>query len=430
MIKMMKNKQTYRCVFVVIISLLFWNQNLLSQNNNQKPVLNVERVLRNVADNIMQNTSFKIINTKTGKKYNKSDDIPIESGFKVESPYNEWKYWNGVLNMGFLELGSNLKDQNYIDYARKNVSFSFDHDVFFKKCYGAHFENTGMDQKYRLALLDDCGAMGASVIDVYNIDRQKRYKDYIDDAADYIMNKEKRLRDGSFCRDVPYKMTLWGDDLYMSVPFLAKMGTLTKNQKYFDEAARQVIQFTKYLWDERTGLFYHCWYDDIHQNGVAHWGRCNGWIIMAQIELLKQLPENYPQKGELIRLLNRQITGLIRYQDVSGLWSQLIDKSNTYLETSSSAIFTYSIAKAINEGWLDARYTDVAVQGWEGVASRIMPDGQVKGICAGTGVSAAISYYANRPTPLNDIHGLGPVLLAGSEIMKLYKKGIPSVWGL
>ena len=42
----------------------------------------------------------------------------------------------------------------------------------------------------------------------------------------------------------------------------------------------------------------------------------------------------------------------------------------------------------------------------------------------GTAVNTATYYYANRPAPLNDIHGLGAVLLAGSEVMKLYENGI------
>lgn len=111
-----------------------------------------------------------------------------------------------------------------------------------------------------------------------------------------------------------------------------------------------------------------------------------------------------------------------------GLWHQLIDMENTYLETSATAIFTYAIAKAINEGWLDSRYAYIAAQGWEGVSSRIMADGQVEGICMGTGINTATYYYANRPTVLNDIHGLGATLLAGSEVLKLYRKGIKFNW--
>lgn len=425
MIRMKKN-----IILCLSFCILFFNDFLLAQTTPQCPSQDIERTLRNVAENIMQHTTFRIVHSKTGKTFEKTDQIPVEAGYRVESSYNEWKYWNGVMNIGFLALGEQLNDRQFTRYAQKNVSFAFDHDDYFQKCYNAKMYGTGMDQKYRMALLDDCGAMGASVLAVYSIDRQERYRQYLDKAADYIMNKEKRLKDGTFCRDVPYEMTVWGDDLYMSVPFLARMGALTGEQKYFDEAVKQVFLFNKHLWDAQKQLFYHGWYDDIQQNGVAFWGRCNAWLIMAQVELLKQIPASHPQKQELIQLLNRQIIGLNRYQDASGLWHQLIDKENTYLETSASAIFTYAIAKAINEGWLDSRYAYVATQGWEGVSGRILADGQVEGICAGTGISPAIYYYANRPTPLNDIHGLGAILLAGSEVMKLYKNGISLVWGL
>lgn len=416
-------------LFIVLITYLsFVSYDLKAQKNHPDPSQDIERVLRNVAGNIIKNTTFNIINSKTGETFKDSDEIPVEAGYRVESPYNEWRYWNGVMNIGFLALGKQLNDQQFMEYAKKNVSFVFDHDRYFKKCYDAKTGNTGMEQKFRMALLDDCGAMGAGVLAVNDMDSQKRYREYLDKAADYIMYKEKRLEDGTFCRDVPYRMTVWGDDLYMSVPFLSRMGALTGEQKYFDEAARQVILFAKHLWDSQTRLFFHCWYDDIQQNGVAHWGRCNGWIIMAQIELLDKLPGNHPRRKELIQLLTRQIIGLSRYQDSSGLWHQLIDLENTYLETSASAIFTYAVAKAINEGWIDPRYAYVAAQGWEGVSRKILADGQVEGICMGTGISTSTSYYASRPTPLNDIHGLGAVLLAGCEVMKLYQKGIPFNW--
>jgi rhamnogalacturonyl hydrolase YesR len=267
--------------------------------------------------------------------------------------------------------------------------------------------------------LDDCGAMGAGILAVYETEPQQRYLNYLYKAADYILNEEFRLDDGVFCRDRPYKMTIWGDDLYMSVPFLARMGDLTKEDKYFNEAANQIILFNKYLWDPQVRLFFHCWYDDIQQNGVAHWSRCNGWMMMAQVELLDKLPTDHPKREELIKLLTRQIIGISRYQHETGLWHQLLDRNDTYLETSSTAMFTYGVAKAINEGWLDARYSDIAFRGWEGLSTKIRTDGQVEGICKGTGLNSTTHFYIIRPTPLNDIHGLGPVLLAGSEMLRL-----------
>ena len=406
-------KKTIALLMMTCILLLISNV----QSSAQKQ--DIERVLRNVAGNIIENTSFKIVNTETGETYTNSENLPIEKKYRVESDYNKWNYWNGVMNIGLIALGNQLNDQTYIDYVKRNVDFVFDHDTFFSKQYEKGLATYDMMQKYRMEMLDDCGAMGAGVLAVQQIDPQTRYRNYLDKAANYIMTKEYRLEDGVFCRTGPYEMTIWGDDLYMSVPFLARMGELTGDQKYFDEAAKQVVLFNKYLWDPQERIFFHCWYNDIKQNGVAHWGRCNGWIIVAQVELLDKLPKDHPMRDKLIELLSRQIVGLSRYQSDSGLWHQLIDRESTYLETSSTAMYTYAIAKAINEGWLDSRYAVIAERGWEGVTSRILADGQVEGICMGTGISAATHYYINRPTPTNDIHGLGAVILAGCEMMKL-----------
>jgi len=411
-----------------IAALIFVASMVQSQNKFPEPRQDIERVIRNVAGNIIAHTSFTVVNTETGEKFSDSKNLPVDKKFRVDSPYNTWSYWNGVLNLGFIELSKTLNDAQFADYAKKNVGFVFNHEDYFRKQYDAGASAGDMRQRFKFKILDDCGAMGAGILAVQELDPQKQYRDYLNQAADHIMNKELRLEDGTLCRTGPFKMTVWGDDLYMSVPFLARMGDLTGDNKYFDEAAKQVVLFNKRLWDPQTRIFFHCWYDDIQQNGVAHWGRCNGWIIMAQVELLDKLPKDHPKRAELIALLTRQIVGLSRYQDSSGLWHQLIDMENTYLETSSTAMYTYAVAKAINEGWLDKRYAYIATQGWAGLATKILADGQVEGICMGTSISTATYYYANRPTPLNDIHGLGAVLLAGCEVMKLYERGVSYQW--
>lgn len=381
-----------------------------------------------VANYIMDHTTFKIVNAKTGETLSSSDKLPVSADYKVQSPYNEWRYWNGVMNISFVALSETFQQKSYLDYAIKNVRFVFDHSDYFKKQYDSGIKNNALAQKFRLSLLDDCGAMSAGILAVYPHDKQSRYMDYLNTAIDYVMNKELRLADGTFCRVKPFEMSVWGDDLYMSVPFLARMGELTGNRKYFDEAARQVINMTSLLWDPQKQLLHHGYFDDTKEKSVGCWGRANGWMIVAQVELLDKLPENHPKRAELLSIFRRQVQGLASYQDVSGLWHQLIDHNETYLETSCSAMFTYAIAKAVNEGWLEHRYSYIAQQGWEGISTKIHDDGQVESICMGTGIGMNNNYYALRPTPLNDIHGLGAVILAGTELMKLMEKGIPVLW--
>lgn len=407
---------------LIIIGITF-HANALVKEKDAEKVSKIESTLRTVAENILRKTSFKIINKETRETFDNSDHLPVSNEYNIESGYNAWKYWNGVLNIGFIEMGKTLADDRYIDYAKKNVDFVFDHQDYFRKRYEAGNCPENMSQWFRLSMLDDCGAMGASIVAVHQLDKQKRYRDYLDIVDDYMMNKEHRLDDGTFCRTEPYEMTIWGDDLYMSVPYLARMGDLTGETRFFDEAAKQVINFNKYLWDPNREIYYHCYYSDIKRQGTAHWGRCNGWIIVAQVELLDKLPKNHPKRELLLKLLSDQISGLCRYQDVSGLWHQLLDIESTFLETSCTAMFTYAIAKAVNEKWIPRRYAVVAAKGWDGVQSKITEKGDVEGICCGTCTSTSNRYYVERATPTNDIHGIGAIFLAGSEVIKMLNSG-------
>jgi rhamnogalacturonyl hydrolase YesR len=84
-------------------------------------------------------------------------------------------------------------------------------------------------------------------------------------------------------------------------------------------------------------------------------------------------------------------------------------------------MYTYTIARAVNKGYIEPRYASIAERGWEGVVSKIRSDGKVEGVCTGTGVSDDLVFYYHRPAPLNDVHGIGAVLLAGAEILQLKK---------
>ncbi|HEV2830698.1 MAG TPA: glycoside hydrolase family 88 protein, partial [Hanamia sp.] len=341
---------------------------------------------------------------------------------KAESKFNKWMYVNGVLAVGMVEATNVLKDKKYSAYASKNYDFIFSNLDYFKKQYDAGNQRVEYRPVFRIGSLDDCGAMSAGLLDVYAFDKKKEYMDYLNRVGDHILNKQSRFPDGTLARNSPRKMTLWADDLYMSVPFLARMGKLTGDKKYFDFAIKQVENFNRYIYDPTTGLYLHAFYNDANTNGVARWGRCNGWVALAQADLISNLPANHPKRAELIKLLLRQIIGFSRYQDISGMWHQLLDKPDSYEESSVTAMFVYTVAKAVNEGWISPRYISIAQNGWEALSKKVTADGQVPDICIGTSINEDIRYYYNRPKELNDTHGLGAFLLAGTEMIKANNK--------
>lgn len=384
-------------------------------------------IVRKVADHLISHAGFKFIGDNN-QTYTSSKDIPAGVKVKVSDPTSNWHYPNGVTNIAMMDLAAYTRDSKYSDYARRHLDFAFDNCKPFEllQQQNKKYPSFPFNQLINFRVLDDCGAMGASVLDVYQQVKRPEYKTYIDNAANHIFNKQERLPDGTFCRPNPYQWTIWGDDLYMSVPFLARMGKLTGERKYYDDAVKQVLQFSKYLWDEKAGLYAHYYYEDLKRQGVAHWGRANGWIMMAKVQLLNFLPKDHPGRAAVLADLTRQILGVAPYQSASGIFHQVLDRTDSYTETSATAMFAYCIARAVNEGWLDKRYITIAERAWEGIVKeKITEEGLLKDVCIGTNTSADITFYYNRPTELNDFHGIGPVIEAGIEVARYHAANPP-----
>jgi rhamnogalacturonyl hydrolase YesR len=206
----------------------------------------------------------------------------------------------------------------------------------------------------------------------------------------------------------------------MGVPALAQMGVLTGDAKYFDDAVRQILQFSARMFVPETGLYRHGWVQDMSPHPAFYWGRANGWALVAMAELLSVLPENHPGRAAVLAQFRAHAQGLATRQGNTGLWHQLLERPDSYLETSASAMYVYALARGINRGWLDPlAYGPVVSLGWNAVARQVNPQGQVEGTCVGTGMGFDPAFYYFRPVSVYAAHGYGPVLLAGAEMLVL-----------
>ena len=113
------------------------------------------------------------------------------------------------------------------------------------------------------------------------------------------------------------------------------------------------------------------------------------------------------------------MAGIVKYQSNTGLWYQVLDRDDSFKETSSSAMFTLAIARGVLNGWLSEDYQEYALKGWNGVSGNITDDGVVKDICRGTGIGHTFEFYNERERFDNDPRGLGAVLTAAVETSKL-----------
>jgi unsaturated rhamnogalacturonyl hydrolase len=380
----------------------------------------IKASLDRVREYFVRSTQYRVVDTQTGLPITDFTTPAKEAG--IDGEFNDWDYPMGVVLAAMLLATDVTGDERYREYTLKDFEFVFDHLEYFRrqsKLFGP--QPRGLRRLLEMHALDDCGAIGAALVKAYGMKPDPRYRAAIDSIAEYISHRQMRLPDGTLARARPQPVALWADDFYMSIPFLAQMGRLTGNRAYFDDAVRQAIQFSQRLQNPATGLFDHAWFQNTSPDPHFYWGRASGWAFMAMAELLSVLPEDHPGREGVLDIFRRTAQGVVAVQAGNGLWHQLLDRTDSYLETSASAMFTFGIARGVNRGWLSAAYAPVAQTGWQALATRVRPDGRIEGICVSTTAAYDAVYYYNRPTDLAAMQGYGPVLMAGAEVIAMLR---------
>jgi unsaturated rhamnogalacturonyl hydrolase len=378
----------------------------------------ISKVLDRVLVYLDAVTPAILVDKATGKQVADNGSMPDSAIFK-KGDFRLTSYEWGVTYAGMLNAFDATGDKRYADYVAERMGFL---SRLYPVCKQRFVNNPDAHNPMRSVVsphaLDDAGAMCAAMVKSNLRGLGGETRPMIDNFINYISNVEYRLPDGTLARNRPLVNTLWLDDLFMSVPALAQMGKLTGDVKYFDDAVKQVLLYSQRMFVAEKGLFMHGWVQDMEPHPAFHWARANGWAFMTMAELLDVLPENHPGFAPVLAQFRAHAKGLARYQAGPGFWHQLIDRSDSYLETSATAIYVYAYAKGINRGWLDAKaYGPCALLGWNAVASKVNAKGQVEGTCVGTGMGFEPAFYYYRPVNVFAAHGYGPVLLAGSEMM-------------
>lgn len=377
---------------------------------------NVKAVLDRVYTFLEANTASKVVNKKDNSEvtnFKKNDgDLAFEKGaFRLTS--YEW----GVTYAGMLLTAKETSDKNYENYVNKRLQLIAD---LYANRDEKNTKKSPIHSVIEPHALDDAGALCAAFIKAKKMGLTANIDPVINNLITFISQKQQRLSDGTLARNRPQMNTLWLDDMFMSVPALAQMGGYTGDAKYFDDAVKQVTQFSQRMFNAEKGLYMHGWVESMEVHPQFHWARANGWAVMTMVELLETLPKNHPGYPKVLAQLQAHIAGLQKYQDGTGFWHQLIDRNDTYLETSATAIYAYSIARAINRGYVDKMtYAPTVLLAWNAVASKVNDKGQVEGTCVGTGMGFDPAFYYYRPINLFAAHGYGPVLLAGAEVIAL-----------
>ena len=212
-------------------------------------------------------------------------------------------------------------------------------------------------------------------------------------------------------------------NMFGSLPL--ELYKITKDQRYLDlglpyadtqwqlpRAAKEMVMYLDEL-QCPNGLFYHA--PDV----PFYWGRGNGWMAAGMAELLSSLPEDSEYRPRILHGYRTMMKSLKKYQSSNGLWHQLLDHPDCWLETSGSAMFTFAFIKGVKNGWLDAKeYAPAARKAWMAMVKYIDENDNVKSVCEGTNKKNDKQYYYDRKQNVGDYHGQAPYLWCAVALLE------------
>lgn len=337
----------------------------------------------------------------------------------------KWTYDLGVVLKGLEGVWYATGDGRYFRHIQENLDHWVQPDGTIR---------TYKPDEYNI----DHVLLGRNLLTLYKVTGQEKYRK----AASLLreqLRTHPRTSEGGFWHKKIYPHQMWLDGLYMGEPFYAEYAATFNEPEAFADIAKQFILAERHTRDAKTGLLYHGWDESREQRWADKttgrspnvWGRAMGWYAMALVDTIEHFPKEHAQRGELIAILNRLAAAVAKYQEPkSGLWYQVVDRGGergNYLEASASAMFVYSLAKGVRNGYLPASYSKVAEKAYKGMVREFIKpvsneqvnlDGTVS--VAGLGGNpyrdGSYEYYLSEKVITNDPKGVGAFIKASVEM--------------
>ena len=338
-------------------------------------------------------------------------------------PSLKWDYCHGLELGAMMDVYDRYGDAKFYEYALAYADTMVNED--------------GTIKKYKLTdySLDRINS-GKMLFRIYEQTKDDKYKKALDLLRSQF-DGQPRNADGGFWHKKVYPNQMWLDGLYMGTPFLAEYAYRNNESQAYQEVINQIKIVARHTYDPANGLFRHAcdvskrekWADKETGQSQHCWGRALGWYMMAIVDDLDFIPQHEPGRDTVLVILNHIAETLKKYQSPEGLWYQVMDKSGepgNYLESSCSAMFVYSLFKAVRKGYIPSSYFAVARKGYEGILNEFIKvdDNGLVSItkaCAVAGLGGKnyrmgdYDYYIHEQIRDNDPKAVGPFILASLE---------------
>ena len=340
----------------------------------------------------------------------------------------KWNYCHGLVLSAIQQAYEKTGDKKYFDYIKSYA------DTMLLDNGRAIL--TYKPEEYNIDMLNS----GKFLFALYKETGDEKYRNALTLLRNQMLTHPRTSENGFWHKKI-YPYQLWLDGVYMASPFLAQYAQLFDEPELFDEVAHQITLVAKRTYSPQTGLYFHGWDEKREQiwanpeTGLSpnFWSRSMGWYAMALVDALDFLPENHPQRPEIIRIAQDLAAALENYRDpATGMWYQVTDKAGeegNYLESTGSIMFIYFWAKGAQKGYLDNSYMEKSATAYEQFVRQFLvdnPDGtiSVTKCCSVAGLGGngnrdgSFQYYISEPVRDNDPKAVGPFIMASVLLNK------------
>lgn len=384
-----------------------------TRGENMKTEVQLNQFIRKYLDNLIDNSR---------------PDMPL---WNIESIRQGktlgWNYIDGCMIKGVLSMYKITKDEKYLKFADSFIDYYTFEDGTIR---GFNKEDFNIDSINE----------GKVLFGLYKLTGREKYRKATDTIFDQLKD-HPRIDEGNFWHKKIYPNQVWLDGIYMALPFYMEYELEYNNCKNFSDVYNQLMNVDRIMKDKETGLTHHgydasrevFWCDK--ETGLSHtyWIRSLGWYVMALVDILEIMEGRMEKEFQNIKIIFRNaLDALLKYQDESGMWFQVLDAGNregNYLETSGSAMYAYALMKGVRLGYLPTEYRSFGEKAFYGICDKYLTekDGELNlgGICLVAGLGpednkrrdGSYEYYISEPIVENDAKGVGPFLLAFTEIL-------------
>ena len=342
-----------------------------------------------------------------------------------------WNYIDGCMILALLEIYQTTGEEKYYEFANAFIDHRVRED--------GSISGYSVDE-YNL---DNVNA-GKTLFALYDINGKEKYRRAIDLIYSQVQT-QPRTAEGNFWHKKIYPNQVWLDGMYMAQPFYMEYETRFNGKKNYEDIFGQFHNVIEHMLDPETGLYYHgydasrtvFWCDKETGLSQNFWLRALGWYSMALLDTLDkcEVCRECEKEYEYLKQAFVDLTdSMLKLQNESGLWYQLPalgGKEPNYLETSGSAIMAYSLLKGVRLGFLPENYRVYGLKAFRGICNAYLKEknGQLSlgGICLVAGLGPAdnprrdgsFAYYVSEPVVEDDAKGVGPLLLAYTEMRRL-----------